>query len=73
MVLKAGEAIGEHSTKDREEVIVIFEGRAEVSSNKSSSFTVEKNSIVYVPPDTIHNVKNIGKESLRYIYIVSPV
>lgn len=70
VILKPGEEIGEHSTKDREEAIVIFEGRAEISSDKGEAIKAEKDSVVYMPPNTLHNVKNTGKDILRYIYIV---
>lgn len=70
VLLNPGEAIGEHSTKNKEELIIIFEGTAEVSFDKLPSCTAGKNSITYIPPHTTHNVKNIGKQSLKYIYIV---
>jgi len=72
VLLNPGEAVGEHSTKNKEEVIIIFEGTAEVSFDKLPSCAAGKNSITYIPPQTTHNVKNIGKRSLKYIYIVCP-
>lgn len=72
VVLKAGKAVGEHTTGNREEALVILSGKAKISSDKGSPLTVEKDSIVYIPPRTKHNVKNIGKGPLRYIYLVSP-
>ena len=71
--LKPGEDIGEHSTKDREEVIIIFAGSAEIFAGKQPPFTVGKDSLVYIPPETTHNVINKGKGLLRYVYIVAPV
>ena len=70
VILKPGEEIGQHTTGNREEAIVILKGKAEVSSDKGESLIAEGDTVVYMPPDTKHNVKNIGKDNLRYIYIV---
>jgi len=32
----------------------------------------EGESVVYVPPYTKHNVKNVGTGTLRYVYVVAP-
>lgn len=71
VILKPGESVGEHSTKDKEEIIFVFNGKAEISSNKSVPLVIEKESIAYMPPHTTHNVKNIGRDVLKYIYIVT--
>lgn len=73
VILQPGESIGEHATRNKEEVIVIFEGRAEISSERGPSLIADKESVSYIPPETKHNVKNVGSTVLRYIYLVSPV
>jgi mannose-6-phosphate isomerase-like protein (cupin superfamily) len=72
VVLKPGESIGKHSTKSKEEILVILKGRAEASCGGNPPLTAEENYIIYIPPHTTHNVKNIGSGLLRYIYITSP-
>jgi len=73
VVLKPGESVGEHSTKEKEELIVILEGEAEVSSEGNPLIHAQKDCVCYMPPETAHNVKNTGSGVLRYIYIVSTV
>ena len=73
VILNPGEEVGEHSTKDKEEIIVFFEGKAEILSNGHQPVVAHGNSVAYMPPDTKHNVRNIGKSTLRYVYIVSSV
>lgn len=73
VVLKPGDSVGEHSTKNREEIIIFIEGIAEVYSSKGEKVVAEKNSIVYMPPETKHDVKNVGTKDLRYVYIASPI
>lgn len=70
VVLKPGEEIGEHATLKREEVIIILEGRAEVVCD-GVGYIVEANQLAYVEPEKNHNVKNIGREDLKYIYLVA--
>ncbi len=68
--LKPGEEIGEHSTEEREEVIVVLNGRGVVYYSEGSCLDIEADCVVYMPPNTKHNVKNTGSELLSYIFVV---
>jgi mannose-6-phosphate isomerase-like protein (cupin superfamily) len=72
--LKPGEECGTHSTKANEEMLTFLEGKgvALIGEEKAAN-EVEKGNIVYIPPYTVHNIKNIGTEPLVYIYCVAPV
>lgn len=72
--LKPGESCGEHSTESREEILVFLSGRGQAligADNKS--FEVGQGKIAYIPPHTIHNIKNTASEALIYIFAVTPV
>jgi mannose-6-phosphate isomerase-like protein (cupin superfamily) len=71
--LKAGQEIGEHSTGDHEEVLVILEGEGEVRVEGHPPLAIRGGQAVYIPPRSKHNVCNAGSPLLRYIYIVAPV
>lgn len=71
VILKKGEEIGEHSTNDLEEALVILKGKGQLAINKKESVDFEDNTVLYVPPDTVHNVKNTGSGILEYIFITS--
>jgi mannose-6-phosphate isomerase-like protein (cupin superfamily) len=71
--LKPGEEIGEHSTDNREESLVILSGEAEIHCAGYPAFNALAASLVYIPPHTVHNVRNIRKIPLKYVYIVSPL
>ena len=73
VMLKQGEEIGEHSTNDREEALIILKGKGQLEINKRENLDFKDNAVLYIPPDTIHNVKNIGKGILEYIFITSNV
>jgi len=73
MTLNPGESVGEHSTGSKEEAIIILKGKAEISISGRDPLTAEESSLVYIPPETEHDVKNVGMEVLRYVYVVSPV
>ncbi len=70
-MLKPKEIVGEHSTKDREEIIIIVEGKARVSFGKKGHFILEEKSFIYLPCSTKHNVENVGKGLLKYTYITA--
>ncbi len=71
VTLKPGETIGTHITENKEEVILILEGTARVLYGKNHSLVARRQSFIYIPPNTRHDVKNIGKGILRYIYLTS--
>lgn len=73
VTLKPQESIGEHVTEDKEEAIIILEGTAEVYIQGKLFTVVQAKSLVYVPPETTHDIKNIGNGTLRYIYITMPL
>ncbi len=73
VTLKPKELIGEHKTKNKEEVIVILKGSATVFFGKNKKFKAPQNSFVYIPPNTVHNVKNSAKNILRYVYVTTQV
>jgi len=72
VTLKPQESVGEHTTKEKEEAVIILKGKAEIVCGCQTKFIVKRNSLVYIPRQTFHNVKNIGRGLLRYIYITCP-
>lgn len=71
--LKPGETCGRHSTEQYEEMLVFLSGRgAALIGEQESPFEVGQGKVSYIPPHTIHNVKNTGTEPLAYIYCVAP-
>lgn len=73
VVLKPGEAIGEHITDNKEEAILFLEGKAKLYYSRRYSIIAGKNSFVYIPVNTRHDVKNIGRALLKYIYLSCPL
>ena len=71
--LKPDEACGQHSTKDNEEMLIFLAGSGLTIIGESDSFPIGKGKVSYIPPNTLHNVKNTGSEPLVYIYCVVPV
>ena len=71
--LEPGRACGQHSTKDREELLVFLSGRGELLIGEKDRFQVGQGKVCYIPPQTPHDVKNTGAEPLVYVYCVTPV
>ncbi len=71
--LAPGKACGQHSTKDREELLVFLSGRGELLIGQKDCFRVGQGKVCYIPPQTLHDVKNTGAEPLVYVYCVTPV
>jgi len=71
--LRPGENIGEHSTEDKEEIIIVLEGRGLLKTGNKDSYPFQSGSALYVPPATKHDVKNTGSKNLRYVYVTAPV
>jgi glyoxylate utilization-related uncharacterized protein len=58
--LAPGEAVGDHSTGRKEELIIVLEGEGELKLNGTGSLPISRSSAAYCPPDTEHNVVNTG-------------
>ena len=71
--LPPGQACGQHSTKNREELLVFLSGMGELLVGEEARFEVGQGKVCYIPSHTTHDVKNIGSEPLVYIYCVAPV
>jgi quercetin dioxygenase-like cupin family protein len=61
--------VGEHTTEGGEELIVVIDGRAEITSDGRTQ-VVEAPCVVLIPAHTIHNVRNKSEALLRYVYVV---
>lgn len=71
VVLKPGENVGEHSTETEEELLIILAGKGKLLLGKSAEVELEKDSAAYIPPRTIHDVKNTGKVNLKYVFVTA--
>ena len=71
MVLAPSKSVGSHSTKDNEEAIVVLAGKGEMRIIGGSTLQLHPYCVAYCPPNTEHDVMNIGTDTLRYIYIVA--
>jgi len=70
--LNPGDSCGQHSTNDREELLVFLAGSGKAIIEASDTFEVGLGKVAYIPPRTLHNVENTGDEPLIYVYCVAP-
>ena len=73
VMLTANQTVGKHSTKEHEELLVVLEGEGEMTFADGSTLPVTRNTALYCPPRTEHDVKNTGTTVLRYVYVVAAV
>lgn len=73
VTLKPQELVGEHKTENKEEVIIILKGSAIVYYGRNRKLPAAQNSLVFIPAETVHNIKNPGDKILQYVYLTSPV
>jgi mannose-6-phosphate isomerase-like protein (cupin superfamily) len=70
--LKPGQSCGQHSTNDREELLVFLAGSGQAIIQGNEPFDIGVGKVTYIPPQTLHDIKNTGTEPLIYIYCVAP-
>ncbi|MBD3208829.1 cupin domain-containing protein [Candidatus Woesearchaeota archaeon] len=68
--LQPGEAVGEHVTESKEELIIVMKGTATILKEGKPTTVIAGNTH-YIPPETRHDVRNEGKEILNYLYVIS--
>lgn len=55
-------------------MLVFLSGKgAALIGEEGNSLEVSRGKICYIPPNTLHNVRNTNTEPLIYIYCVAPV
>jgi mannose-6-phosphate isomerase-like protein (cupin superfamily) len=70
VTLEPGKEMGEHTTEDREELIVVLEGSI-VVVGPDGEHPLKVGQAAFVPLDTVHNVKNPTKKQARYMYVLA--
>ena len=65
------EEVGRHSTGSYEEMLIVISGIGELEIKGQANITISANQVGYIPPDTGHNVINIGNEPLNYVFVVT--
>jgi len=71
VILKPGENVGEHTTAEREELVIILKGSGEAAIDRQDILKIANNAILYIPPETTHDIKNTGSNNLEYIFLTS--
>ena len=71
--LDPGKSIGNHSTNDGEEVIIVLNGEGEMSFDDYETLKMAEDFLIYCPSHTEHDVKNTGNETLKYVFVVAKV
>ena len=69
--LKPGSDCGQHTTGINEEMLIFLSGNGQAIIG-DKTFPVSKGKITYIPPQTIHNIKNTSDKPLIYIFCVAP-
>ncbi|MFA6424606.1 MAG: cupin domain-containing protein [Phycisphaerae bacterium] len=72
--LKCGQSCGQHSTNAHEETLVFLSGQGQaLIGEEKTCYLVGNGKVLYIPPHTLHDIKNSGNEPLIYIYCVAPI
>jgi mannose-6-phosphate isomerase-like protein (cupin superfamily) len=70
--LKPGQTVGWHTTGKNEEALVVLHGKGNALIDGQPGLAFVAPALVYIPPDTRHNVENTGSDPLEYEYVVAP-
>ena len=75
VVLRPGEVMPWHSTKSREELLIVLRGSLRVDSRRSRRLRrilLKSGQCLLVPRQTLHCVVNESTKPARYLYITAP-
>lgn len=68
--LEPGQSVGEHSTKDHEEIIYVISGEG-VMLTPNNTVPMREGNLIHVQSQQTHNVKNNSRKILKYLFIVT--
>lgn len=69
--VKPGDTSLPHRLKTSSEIYYVLKGQGIVYIDEESK-EVEGGNVVYIPPNAVQYIKNIGNEELEFLCIVSP-
>ncbi len=69
--LLPGKTVGKHSTENFEELVLVLQGEGIMILNNERKLEMKEGTLVYCPPNTEHDVKNICPSTMKYIYIAA--
>lgn len=72
VVLRPGGDMHRHTTGAHEELLLFLQGKATVTI-AGAPVEMSAGEVLYIPPNTVHEVHNGGSEEARYIYTVAPI
>jgi mannose-6-phosphate isomerase-like protein (cupin superfamily) len=70
--LESGKNCTQHSTKENEEMLIFLSGHGQAIIEGVEPFDIGAGKVAYIPPETLHDIKNTGDEPLIYVYCVAP-
>ncbi|MBN1792441.1 cupin domain-containing protein [Candidatus Woesearchaeota archaeon] len=70
VVLQPGEDVGEHVTKNKEEVLLVLKGSMLLKKG-SEEIALKAGEVHYISQDVVHNVVNGSDSILEYVYVVA--
>ena len=70
VTLEPGKEVGEHTTENREELVVVLEG-AIVLIGPDGEHPLKVGQAAFIPLNTVHNVMNRTKKQARYMYVLA--
>jgi mannose-6-phosphate isomerase-like protein (cupin superfamily) len=71
--LKPGQSVGEHSTLDHEEALIVLQGEGKAEVEGHAALRISPRMLAYIPPRSRHNVTNTGSGMLEYVYVVAAI
>ena len=71
VALRPGENVGLHATGEREEAIIVLRGKGEALVGRDRVVKIKKNEVLYISPQTDHDIKNTSQGILEYVFVTS--
>jgi quercetin dioxygenase-like cupin family protein len=71
IILEKGESVGEHSTDNYEEFVIVLVGEGYAENHKGEKIPIKEGQVIYIPPYSKHDIHNADSKMLMYIYVVA--
>ena len=69
VVLNPGESVGKHTTKNKEEIILVVKGKATVII-EGKEMELDEGKSHFIKDNISHDVRNDTDKPLKYVYVV---
>jgi len=69
--MPCGGEVAKHAHEENEEIFICLEGKGIITIDEKE-FSFEKHDVAFIAPHSMHSIRNISDDTLKFMVVISP-